>query len=163
MANLDKQTYKSSWNPNVAEMIMKWDDNDGGAAGVYTASVTIPEGAYVNDIIVQSVTSWNSATSATFILGDEDDPNGYMENTDVKSTLTTGKSTSILAESGAGIGAAGVYIMDADGTGGGMYKAGTRKVTAQITTVGASTAGETRVVVSWIKPVDTVKSDFTAS
>ena len=165
MANLDKQTYKSSWNPNVAEMVINiTDDNGQGAAGVYTASVTIPEGSYINDIIVQAVTTWDSATSCNLLLGDEDDPNGYLENTNLKSGgLESPLASAILAESGAGLGAAGVYIMDADGTGGGIYKAGTRTVTAQITTGGAGTVGETRVVVSWSTPTDVVKGNYVAS
>ena len=164
MANLDKQTYKSSWNPNTAEMVIKITDGAGqAAAGTYTASVTIPEGSYINDIIVQAVTTWDSTTSAGLILGDEDDPNGYLETTNLLSGFTSGIATSVLAESGAGLGAAGVYIMDASGTGGGVYKAGTRTVTVSITTGGAGTVGETRVVVVWSKPTDTVASNYVAT
>ena len=46
MAQLDRQTYKSSWNPNVAEMVMSFDDNSAaGAAGVYSISTVVPAGS----------------------------------------------------------------------------------------------------------------------
>ena len=167
MANLDRQTYKSSWNPNAAEMVMKFnDDSSAGAAGVYTASVTIPAGAYVSDIIIQSVTTWNAGTEANLVVGDGDDPNGYLEATSMQTVLTTGIHTSILAcgAGAAGLGAAGVYIMDSSGTGSGSYKATARQVIAEITTTGrAASAGETRIVVIWVKPTDTVKSSYVAT
>ena len=167
MANLDRQTYKSSWNPNAAEMIMKWDDNGSvGVAGVYTASVTIPAGAYVSDIIIQSVTQWNAGTDAVLIVGDGDDANGYLESTSIQSVLTTGIHTSILAcgAGAAGLGAAGVYIMDSSGTGSGAYSSSAREVIAEITTTGTvASAGETRLVVIWTKPTDSVSSSYAAT
>ena len=167
MANLDRQTYKSSWNPNAAEMVMKWDDDSStGIAGVYTASVTIPAGAYVSDIIIQSVTQWNAGTEANLVVGDGDDPNGYLEATSMQSVLTTGIHTSILAcgAGAAGLGAPGVYIMDSSGTGSGSYSSSARKVIAEITTTGTvASAGETRLVVIWTKPTDSVSSSYAAT
>ena len=55
MANLDRQTYKSSWNPNTAEMVLKFSDNIGaGAAGDYEASIKVPAGSYITDVFRSS-------------------------------------------------------------------------------------------------------------
>ena len=63
MANLDRQTYKSSWNPNVAEMVLKFTDDSGaGAAGTYAADVTVPAGAYIIDVQIHGVALWNAGT-----------------------------------------------------------------------------------------------------
>jgi len=167
MASLDRQTYKSSWNPNVAEMAIKADDDSSaGAAGVHTSSVTIPAGAYVSDILIQGVTTWASGTNALLIIGDETDPNGYIESTSCKTVFTAGIHASILScgAGAAGVGAPGVYIMDASGTGSGGYLSTARKVIAEITTTGsASIVGETRIVVIWSKPTDSVSSSYVAT
>ena len=159
MAQLDKQTYKSSWNPNVAEMVMSWDDNGGGAAGVYSISTIIPAGAYIQDIQVHTDTLWDSDTSATLIVGDSDDDNGFY-------TGVNAKATDLVANEGLSFyhlgGKEGAYVTDNNGVMT-QYSSSARTVTAQMTTVGAATAGVTRIVVIWVKPTDTVASDFTAS
>jgi len=161
MAQLDRQTYKSSWNPNTAEMIIKVTDGSGqGAAGVYTASVVIPPGAYVNDVQVHGVTLWDSGSSASMIVGDEDDDNGFYEATDLKSggALTAGEVFAFNHDGGE----KGAYVTDDDGALGG-YSSTARTVTAQITSGGAGTTGETRFIVIWSKPTDSVAGSYVAS
>ncbi len=161
MATLDRQTYKSSWNPNTAEMVIKITDGDGfSAAGVYTASVTIPAGAYLNDVQVHGVTLWDSASSASMIVGDEDDDNGFYEATNIKSggALAAGEVFAFNHDGGE----KGAYVTDDDGALGG-YSSSTRTVTAKITTGGAGTAGETRFLVIWSKPTDSVSGSYVAS
>ena len=159
MAQLDKQTYKSSWNPNVAEMIMSWDDNGGGAAGVYSISCIIPAGSYIQDVQVHTDTLWDSGTSATLIVGDSDDDNGFYTGVNAKATDLVANEVLSLYHLG---GKEGAYVTDNNGVMT-QYSSSARTVTAQMTTVGATTAGKTRIIVIWVKPVDTVKSDFAAS
>ena len=159
MATLDRQTYKSSWNPNVAEMVMSWDDNGGGAAGVYSISTIIPAGAYIQDIQVHTDTLWDSDTSATLIVGDSDDDNGFYTGVNAKATDLVANEVLSFYHLG---GKEGAYVTDNNGVMT-QYSSSARTVTAQMTTVGAATAGVTRIVVIWVKPTDTVASDFTAA
>ena len=159
MAQLDRQTYKSSWNPNVAEMIMSWDDNGGGAAGVYSISCIIPAGSYIQDVQVHTDTLWDSGTSATLIVGDSDDDNGFYTGVNAKATDLVANEVLSFGHDGGKLGA---YITDDNGVMT-QYSSSARTVTAQMTTVGATTAGVTRIVLIWVKPTDTVTSDFTAS
>ena len=159
MAQLDRQTYKSSWNPNVAEMVMSWDDNGGGAAGVYSISTIIPAGAYIQDIQVHTDTLWDSDTSATLIVGDSDDDNGFYTGVNAKATDLVANEVLSFYHLG---GKEGAYVTDNNGVMT-QYSSSARTITAQMTTVGATTAGVTRIVVIWVKPTDTVASDFTAS
>ena len=159
MAQLDRQTYKSSWNPNVAEMILTWDDNGGGAAGVYSISTIIPAGAYIQDVQVHTDTLWDSGTSATLIVGDSDDDNGFYTGVNAKATDLVANEVLSFGHDGGKLGA---YITDDNGVMT-QYSSSARTVTAQMTTVGTTTAGVTRIVLIWVKPTDTVASSFTAS
>ena len=159
MAQLDRQTYKSSWNPNVAEMVITWDDNGGGAAGVYSISTIIPAGAYIQDVQVHTDTLWDSGTSATLIVGDSDDDNGFFTGVNAKATDLVANEVLSFYHLG---GKEGAYVTDNNGVMT-QYSSSARTVTAQMTTIGATTAGVTRIVVIWVKPTDTVASDFTAS
>tara|TARA_R110001583_G_scaffold157212_1_gene309128 strand:+ start:713 stop:1192 length:480 start_codon:yes stop_codon:yes gene_type:complete len=159
MAQLDKQTYKSSWNPNVAEMVMSYDDNGGGAAGVYSISCVIPAGAYIQDIQVHTDTLWNADTSATLIVGDSADPNGFYAAVNAKATDLVANEVLSFYHLG---GKEGDYVTDNNGVMT-QYSSSARTISAEMTTVGAGTAGVTRIIVIWVKPTDTVSSDFAAS
>ena len=159
MAQLDKQTYKSSWNPNVAEMVISWDDNGGGAAGVYSISTVIPAGAYIQDVQVHTDTLWDSGTSATLIVGDSDDDDGFYTGVNAKATDLVANEVLSFYHLG---GKEGTYLTDDNGVMT-QYSSSARTITAQMTTVGATTAGVTRIIVVWVKPTDTVASDFVAS
>ena len=159
METLDKQTYKSSWNPNVIEMVMKWNDNDGGAAGVYTASCIIPAGAYIQDVQVHAVTLWDSGTSATLKVGDGGDDDGFYTGVNAKATDLIANEVLSFGHDGGKLGA---YITDDNGVMT-QYSSSARTITATMTTVGVTTAGETRFIVKWVKPTDSVSSSFVAS
>ena len=160
MAQLDRQTYKSSWNPNVAEMIISYDDNGGGAAGVYSISCIIPAGSYIQDVQVHADTLWDSGTSATLIVGDSDDPNGFYAAVNAKATDLVANEVLSFGHDGGKLGA---YITDDNGVMT-QYSSSARTVSAEMTTVGTvATAGVTRIVVLWVKPTDSVVSSFTAS
>jgi len=161
MAQLDKQTYKSSWNPNVAEMVISYDDDSAaGAAGVYSISTVIPAGAYILDVQVHADTLWDNGTSATLIVGDSDDPNGFYAGVNAKATDLVANEVLSFGHDGGKLGA---YITDDDGVMT-QYSSSARTISAEMTTVGTvATAGVTRIIVIWAKPTDSVKSDFTAS
>jgi|TARA_R100000742_G_C4245168_1_gene64196 hypothetical protein len=161
MAQLDKQTYKSSWNPNVAEMVISYDDNSAaGAAGVYSISTVIPAGAYILDVQVHTDTLWDNGTSATLIVGDSDDPNGFYDAVNAKATDLVANEVLSFYHLG---GKEGAYVTDNNGVMT-QYASTARTISAQMTTVGTTaTAGVTRIIVIWAKPTDSVKSDFTAS
>ena len=160
MAKLEKyQSYKSSWHPNVVEMVMSYDDDSGGAAGVYTISCVVPAGSYIQDVQVHTDTLWVSASSATLIVGDSDDDNGFYTGVNAMATDLIANEVLRFDHDGGKLGA---YITDDNGVMT-QYSSSARTITAQMTTVGASTAGVTRIVVIWAKPTDSVKSSFAAS
>lgn len=112
-------------------------------AGVYTGSVTIPAAATILDIIVNGVALWAATTSATLIVGDATDPDGYFTGVNLKATdLLAGES---IAFETAG-GKAGAYIANSQVSP--RYAAAARVVTGEVTTVGAAGAtGVTRITV----------------
>ena len=122
------------------------------AAGTFTATIALPAGATLIDVIVNAVALWTSQTSATMIVGDGTDPDGYFTAVDMKATdLLAGESISF-AQAG---GKAGAYIAGSQVSP--RYSATARSVIGVITKVGTTgTAGRTRMVVLWAAaPVQT--------
>jgi hypothetical protein len=117
-------------------------------AGTYTGSVSLPAGATVVDVIVNGVALWTATTSASLIVGDVADPDGFYVATDLKATdLLAGESLSF---SYAG-GKAGAYLTVGTNTHvAPRYSATARVISGIVTTVGAAgTAGRTRMTVLW--------------
>lgn len=114
-------------------------------AGTYTGAITIPAGATVLDVIVDNQVAWDAATSAAMDVGDGDDANGFFAALDMK-TLTADVN-----------GAGGVSSKNED-AGSGAYKGLVKRYTAEgtisgvITSVGAGTAGRTRLFVVYALP-----------
>jgi len=131
------------------------------AAGVYTGAVNLPAGAHLHDILVEGIALWNNGTSATLIVGDGADDDGYYTGVNLKATdLLAGESLSFALAGGK----AGAYI--ANSQVGPRYSATERTITAQVTTVGtAPTTGETRVLVIWAQPSAASRTEqtYTAS
>jgi hypothetical protein len=117
-------------------------------AGVYTASLALPAGATIQDIIVNGVALWDSQTSATMIVGDGTDPDGYYTAIDLKATdLLAGESISFALAGGK----AGAYIANSQVSP--RYNAAAVNIIGEITKVGSSgTAGRTRMVVIYVLP-----------
>jgi hypothetical protein len=126
------------------------------AAGVYTASVTLPAGATVLDILVNGVALWNAGTSATLIVGDTDD-DGFFTDVNLKATdLLAGESLSLSLAGGQ----EGAYVANSQVSP--RYSASARTITAKATTVGtAPSTGETRVIVLWSQPSANSRTDHT--
>lgn len=125
-------------------------------AGAYSASVVIPAGAHLLDILVEGVTLWDSGTSATMIFGDAADDDGYYTAVNLKATdLLAGESISFALAGGK----AGAYIANSQVSP--RYSSSTRTIAGKVTTVGTSTAGETRAVVIWCQPGPATRTDAT--
>lgn len=112
-------------------------------AGTYTGTVALPAGSTIHDIIVNGVALWTATTSASLIVGDGTDPDGFFAATDLKATdLLAGESLSFALAGGK----AGAYIANSQVSP--RYSATARNVIAVVTTVGAAgSAGRTNVQV----------------
>lgn len=116
-------------------------------AGTYTANVSIPAGATIMDIFVNGVALWAAATSATMIVGDATDPDGYYTAVNLKATdLLAGESLSF----GLAGGKAGAYIANSQVSP--RYAAAARTISGVVTSVGAGTTGRTRMTVVYSAP-----------
>lgn len=125
--------------------------------GAYSISVTIPAGAVVIDFIITAEALWDSATSATLIVGDTADPDGFFTAVNAKTTPAVG--TSLRPDTVPGGTGDGAYLGDTNGefvgpataNFGRYYKAGSI-ITATITKSGAGTAGRTWFHVVYVLP-----------
>ncbi len=115
---------------------------------VHTGNFTIPAGATIIDITVHAVALW-TATSASLEVGVvSDDPDGFFTAVDLKATdLLAGESIN-LGKTG---GVHGAYLITDEWEH--LYNVASRVVRATIA-VGtpATTAGRTRVVVTYVIP-----------
>lgn len=117
--------------------------------GTYTGTVVVPAGATIVDIIVENTALWDAATSASLIVGDDDDPDGYFAATDLKATDLLADQTMNFDKTG---GQEGAYLVGTATHWTNRYSAAARNVIAVITTSGAGTAGRTRVTVIYSVP-----------
>ena len=121
-----------------------------GGAKSYVGTIAIPAGSVVVNVVVHNSVLWTNGTSASIVIGDDDDANGYVEATDLKSAPTAdtngaGQGLSTLLSLGA---SCGVYK-----GGAGKYCATAKTLTATVTTgAGAQTDGRTRVEVFYVFP-----------
>lgn len=133
-------------------------------AGTYTGSVSVPAGATIHDIIVHAVALWSAATSAAMDVGDVADPNGFFAGIDLKATdLLAGESISFSHPGGKQ--GADLDAIDVGGEGGAAagsdvhvrrrYLATARVISGVVVSVGAGTAGRTRLTVLYSLPVAT--------
>jgi hypothetical protein len=153
LATEDKYLASLGGQIRTQELVLKVGPT---TAGAYSASVVLPAGSHLLDVLVEGVTLWDSGTSATGIVGDAADDDGYFTGIDLKATdLLAGESLSF---SFAG-GKAGAYIANSQVSP--RYSSSTRTITAKVTTVGTSTAGETRVSVIWAQPGPATRTDAT--
>lgn len=114
-------------------------------AGTYTGSVNVPAGATILDVIVNGVALWDNAGTATLIVGDAANDDGYFTGVNLKATdLLAGESLSFALAGGK----AGAYIANSQVSP--RYSATARVVSGIITTASTGgTAGRTRMTVVW--------------
>lgn len=125
----------------------------GTVAGTYsTKSIIVPKFATVIDVIVHCVAVWNAGTSATGIVGDATDDDGYYTGIDMAATdLTAGQSLSF-AKTG---GKEGAYCVGTATHWTTRYLTAQRNIKLKVTTVGTvPTTGETTltVIYAWNPP-----------
>lgn len=117
-------------------------------AGTYTAEVDLPAGATIEDIIIHATAVWTAATSAALNVGDATDPDGFYTTVNLKATdLLAGESLSF-AKAG---GKEGAYITATHVLG--RYAAAARTISGVVVSVGAGTAGRTRMTVKYSVPL----------
>lgn len=116
-------------------------------AGTYTGTIALPAGSRILDIGVDGIALWTAATSASLIVGDDADPDGFFTATNLKATDLLAGEINNLEHPG---GKAGVYIAAEQRV---LYSATARNVIGVATSAGAGTAGRTRLYVAWTVPV----------
>lgn len=122
-------------------------------AGTYTADFVLPAGSILYDVVATAEALWTAATSAALIVGDATDDDGYLASVNLKATdLLAGESISLMSTQVRG-GNAGADISVGVSTHiARKYSASERTITAKVVSVGAGTAGRTRVDVLYIGP-----------
>lgn len=124
--------------------------------GTYAITVPIPAGAYIIDIQITAKAVWTAGTSATMIVGDSVDPDGWVTGLDVKAAPAVGTTYSLFAESAMGA-ADGAYLSGDNvvgpvATNFGLYcEAGTNLIFS-VTKAGSGTGGRTAVAVFYVIP-----------
>lgn len=138
--------------------------DQGAAAGTYTASVTVPAKAWILDVKLWNETYWDAGTSASMIVGDAADPDGWFTAVDVKATdIVAGTDAECIDFNNPG-GTEGAYLVTATGERAEMYSPSARVITGKITTVGTdSTAGETRMMVLYTDPTVPTEATYAAT
>ena len=125
-------------------------------AGTYAGSVAVPAGAYIVDIIVQNLALWTNAGTATMIVGDAGDPDGFYTAVNLKATDLTAGQTICLDMPG---GKQGAYVTVGtypDSHVLGRYNASARSITGSVTTSSTGGgAGRTRMLVLYVQPTPT--------
>lgn len=128
-------------------------------AGQYNASVAIPAGGRLVDIQITATAEWTATTSATGIVGDTGDDDGFWTGLDLKTggNLALGRVLSLDVPGSQN----GPYNDPVEIGGWKSYYPSGGTITAKITTVGAAgSAGRTRLLVLYAvpTPVAAVKS-----
>jgi hypothetical protein len=123
-------------------------------AGTYTGTVALPAGAVVVDIIIHAIALWAAATSASMIVGDTVDDNGFFNAVDLKATDLLAAESISFAQTGGKEGAdlddpaAGAHVRR-------RYLATARNIIGKVVSVGAGTTGRTLMTVVYTVPVQT--------
>jgi hypothetical protein len=145
-------TKVSTWNDvDDAVIAQEVTFTETAGAGTYTGSVTVPGGATILDIQVQSPAVWDTSTSATMKVGDGSDDDGWYTGINLKATDLLVGEVIRFASTG---GKEGAYVSTSTGLLSASYSASARTISGIITTVGTTgSAGRTRMLVVWANPV----------
>jgi hypothetical protein len=143
----------------------------GGNAGTWNASVVIPSGAVLVDVIVHATAVWTATTSATLIVGDTTDDDCVFTGVNLKATdLLATEAISMNGLAGGKHGADLAFdYATVGGIGGSQVKrrftGAERTMTAKVTTVGTPVTtrpGDTTVVFVYAYP-SPMKAAFTTA
>jgi len=146
-------------------------DGHDNAVGTSTGTIELPSGAIVLDVQVAAKVLWNSGTSDTLNVGDDDAAGGWFTNLDMQDggdvlvgeicrAAATGDATN---GPGQWAGANGAYLVEATGVMGqavanyaGNFLSAASEVIYSLTTVGTKpTTGTTFGTVLWAVPTQT--------
>lgn len=124
--------------------------------GAYSLSFVLPAGAILHDILITGQALWTAGTSATLIVGDAVDDDGYATAGDAKSVPAVGATFSLFSEAAMGT-IDGAYlntdsIVGPTATNFGLYFPAGTTIKAKITKTGTGTAGRTHVAVIYAVP-----------
>lgn len=115
-------------------------------AATHTGTIPLPAGAVILDVQVHGLVVWTAGTSASLIVGDDVDPDGFFAATDLKATDLLQFEANTIEHPG---GKAGAYIVSEQRK---LYQATARNVIGVVTQVGASNTGTTLLVVVYAVP-----------
>ena len=115
-------------------------------AGTYTGTIALPAGSRIIDIGVDGQAVWTAGTSASIIVGDGSDPDGFFTETNLKVTDLLAGEINNIEHPGE---LAGAYIVNEQRK---LYSAAARNIIGVATSVGAGTAGRTRMYVCYATP-----------
>lgn len=123
-------------------------------AGVYTGTIALPAGHFLQDLLVIGEALWAAATSAVMKVGDAGDDDGFYTGIDLKATdLLAGEALSFAQDGGK----AGAYVTATQANA--RYSATARTITGVVTTVGGGgSTGRTHLVAVYVVPVLTAAS-----
>ena len=126
---------------------------EAGAAGTYTATVTVPGNSWLLDIKIWNDVLWTAGTDALMDVGDAADADGWFTQISLKATdIVAGTNAEVIDFNNPG-GQEGAYLVTATGERAEMYSASARVITGLVTTTGASgTAGRSRMMVIYTDP-----------
>ena len=142
--------------------------SEDGSSTTYTGTVEIPAGAILHDIQVVTTVLWGAGTSATMIVGDDDDDNGWFTGINLKATdllvgevlslsLTGGDSTAWGGKQGAYVTNAGRRGRTTAGVDSGPYFGAACEIIGKVTVAGtAASTGRSFMFVTYSVP--TVKA-----
>ena len=135
-------------------------------AGTYTGSVVIPADSVLLDILVHAEALWTAATSAALTVGDVASTNGFFDAVDLKAAdLLAGESLSF-SHTGAQNGADVQIFTQTVNTAviddpalqhvkrRVLAMGAERTLQAKVISVGAGTAGRTKVMFVYTRPVN---------
>lgn len=116
-------------------------------AGTYTADFNLPAYATLIDIIVEAEALWDASSSASLEIGAAD-PDGYFTAVDLKATdLLAGESVSLLSTQVRGALGGAYTTVETSTHLNRLGSSSARTITATAVSVGAGTAGRTKVTV----------------
>ena len=117
-------------------------------AATYTGTISLPAGAIIVDIIVHVEAVWAAGTSASLEVGDSATADGFFTAVDLKATDLVADESVNLTEKDGGVNGAyntATHVTDRRAPAG-----ATRDIVCTVVSVGAGTAGRTRVTVLYV-------------
>ena len=137
---------------------------EGGAAGTYSGSVTIPVDSWLLDVKIFNHVYWDAGTEAKMAVGDASTADGWFSDLSTKATdIVAGANAEVVDFNNAG-GKPGGYLVAGTGERAEMYANAERVITGSIVTTGATgSAGRTRMLVIYTDPTVPTPATYTAT